>query len=122
MESFEDEGSRAINVWVIQNKKMLWERDCGPLSQIAFLDIDCRLWFYSCSMCVYLMVTYLYPSSLYFLRFMFIFTLCVQLFACMHVPWAYLVFTEEGVRSGTGVIGSCEPPYGFWELNSALSH
>lgn len=56
------------------------------------------------------------PSSF---KFLFLF-LCV-LPACRYVyhhVYLVLVEQEEGIRSfGTGVIGSCQPPHGCWDVN-----
>lgn len=42
---------------------------------------------------------------------------------CLHLPQAFRnpESLEEGVRyPGTGILSSCEPPSGSWELNPGL--
>lgn len=141
--SFGGQGSRRVRVWLIQNRtrqqnKMLQRRVYGLqvlnlTCQIEFLDIDCVLCFYNYSVYV------LHRHSLKEFRRLYIYTLsslcflrlCVFLFyvygcsacICICILCTCLVPTQEGIRSGTRVTSSCEPPHGtFVIVASTLNH
>lgn len=62
------------------------------------------------------------PVSLFLRIYLFLFHMHEYLPRCMCVNYLYtqcLHSPEEGIAAlGTGVTGCCEPPGGFWELNT----